>query len=149
MNKAIIYMDGKRRKSYRLEEDSEFEEALQKIEFHFLNETLEVIGIVSCEQAEAWLDAPRLNTPDPAMEGELDAIENVRYLGASMDFIRNGMKKIKPGTAWKVFRAKNLCEYFYYQETEVQHRKFGIDAAAEAFHIAERHFWKTVKEEVL
>jgi hypothetical protein len=140
MNKTIIYMDGKRRGIWKLETESEFEEALKHIEFHSKNGNPEIIGIVSCEQAEAW----QSNAHDPAAEGELDAIENVPRLGGDMNCIRNGTMNIKPGTAWKVFHAKTMCEYFYYQATTGQHRKFGIDAAVAAFHLAEQHFWDMV-----
>jgi hypothetical protein len=146
MKKAIIYTEGTRRDFWMLEEECEFGDALKQIEFHSVTGSPEIIGIVSYEQADACLAAQHINTPDPAAEGERDAIENVPELGGAMEGIKNAVMNMKPANAWKILKAKTLCQYFYYQATQVQDRKFGIDAAVEAFHIVEQHFWDTVTE---
>jgi len=63
-----------------------------------------------------------------------------------MEGIKNAVLNMNPANAWKILKAKTLCQYFYYQATRVQDRKFGIDAAVEAFRIAEQHFWDTETE---
>jgi hypothetical protein len=141
---AVIYTAQNGRNFKTWHEDSEdLEDILKHIEFEY-NE-IEIIGVVAWEKANEWLAAEYGKAPDPAQESDSDedTNENLRGLGGDMETINNGAKNMRPERAWKAFKEKSLCEYFY-EEAKRQGYKFYIDAAAEAFHIVEQHFWDIV-----